>query len=95
MPEVMDGIEISLGDYPLKDEPFTAMVATDRQAIKDLLAECTELQRKRGKNQDYVFEITMPCGYSKKFKEYADIPLGDLLCDCGRTNRYLIKYKKE
>ncbi len=82
----MDGLEISLGDYPPEGNPFTAITVTDRQTLIDLLSAC----KKRGHN----FEITMPCGYSKEFKEYADIPFEDLPCPCGRTNRYLIRLKE-
>jgi len=81
----MKGIEIALGDYPSKGESYTAMEATDRQAIIDLLDECP----------NNYFEITMPCGYSQKFEKPEDIPYGDLPCPCGGFNRYLIRYKKE
>jgi len=76
------GIEIALGDYPPKGESFTAMIATDRESILELLNESP-------------FEITMPCGYSQKFDKYEDIPYEDLPCPCDGFNRYLIRYEKE
>ena len=82
MTNVIDRLKIPLGDYPATGEPFTAMVATDRQAIVDLLDESN------------VFEITMPCGYSKKFEEHTDIPYDDLPCPCGGFNCYLIRYER-
>ena len=85
MANVMDRIQIALGDYPPQDEPFTAMTATDRQAIIELLNDAP----------NGYFEITMPCGYSQKFEKPEDIPLSDLPCSCGQVNRYLIKYQKE
>ncbi len=88
MNKVMDRIEVALGDYPAEGEPYSAMEATDRQAIIDLLDETKKLHGSEG-----YFEITMPCGYSKKFTEYGDIPLEDLPCPCGRKGRYLIRYK--
>lgn len=74
---------MSLGDYPTNDEPYTAMVATDRQAVIDLLDEAKE------------FTITMPCGYSQSFEKHEDIPCGDLPCSCDGFKRYLIRYEKE
>ena len=83
----MDGIKVSLGGYPPIDKPFTAMIPKDRQAIVDFFNVCKE----RG----HRFEISMPCGYSRKFASYDDIPLDDLPCGCGRDDHYLIRYKKE
>ena len=82
---VADNIKIPLGDYPPKDESYTAMNATDRQAIIELLLT----------SQNGYFEITMPCGYSRKFEKHEDIPYKDLPCPCGGFNRYLIRYEKE
>ncbi len=90
MNNVMEGLEISTGDYPPVDEPFTAMTATTRQAIIDLLDETKGIDGDNG-----YFEITMPCGYSRKFREHSDIPFDDLPCSCGKVDRYLIQYKKE
>jgi len=82
--------EITLGDYPPQGEPYVAMKATDRQSIVEVL----ERVKDQWGNAGY-FEIIMPCGYSKKFQEYADIPFEDLPCACGQEGRYLIIYKKE
>ena len=90
----MKGVGIFLGDYPPKEEPYTAMVATDRQAVLDLMDECRGRQIILGRIQSYAFEITMPCGYSKKFEEHSDIPLGELPCPCGQKGHYLIRYTK-
>ena len=87
-------LEIALGDYPPLDEPFTAMLVTDRNTVVAFLYECLELQQKRGK-EFYGFAISMPCGYEKQFQQGQDIPLEDLPCPCGRKDRYLIRYGKE
>ena len=84
MPNVMDKLEIALGDYPSEDEPFTAMLATDRPAIIDLLGEVKSLHEDNG-----CFEITMPCGYSQVFRRDSDIPLEDLSCPCEQKGHYL------
>ena len=89
-----DKIQIG-GNYPPRGEPYTALLARDRQAIIEVFDKCREHQHQLGIRQDHAFEITMPCGYSKKFKEHSNIPTEDLPCPCGRAERYLIKYKKE
>jgi len=86
----MDGLEITLGDYPPKGEPYTAMVATSRQDVVELLEEVKDKRGREG-----YFEITMPCGYSKKFTEYKEIPFEDLPCNCKQEGHYLIRYRKE
>ncbi len=78
----------------IPDKPFGAVTAVDRQALVELLAKCTELQRKRG-GVIAGFDITMPCGYSRSFTNNCDIPFEDLPCKCGQEGHYLIKYKKE
>jgi len=87
-----DKVSIALGDYPCS--AFTALTATNRQAVVDLLDECVELQKKRGL-EIYGFTITMPCGLSQVFREHDDIPMDDLPCSCGREGHYLIRYNKE
>lgn len=85
MQGVMDKLKTPLGEYPDKNESYTAVIATDRQAIIDLLDE----------SPNNYFEITMPCGYSQRFEKHADIPVEDLPCQCDGFNRYLIRYEKE
>ena len=63
---------------------YVAVRAIDRQAIADLLSAVKD-----------GFEITMPCGYSQRFTNNCDIPLGDVLCGCGRQDHILLTYKKE
>jgi len=89
MNRVMDELTIPLGNYPIGDEPFTAMIATDRQAVLDLLDEVKAIRGKDG-----YFEITMHCGYSQRFEKHEDIPFEDLPCPCGKSDYYLIKYKE-
>ncbi len=86
----MENLKVALGDYPPIGEPFIAMQATDRQAIVELLDEVKVFHGDNG-----YFEISMPCGYSKRFSEYGDIPLEDLPCDCRQEGRYLIKYNED
>ena len=73
---------------------FVAVRAIDRQAVADLLFAVTESQKNR-KMEMSGFEITMPCGYSQRFTNNCDIPLGDVLCGCGRQDHILLTYKKE
>ena len=90
MNKVMDRLEVALGDYPPKAEPFIAMKATDRQAIIELLEEVKGLHGENG-----CFTIAMPCGQERVFRETEDIPTGDLSCPCGNEGYYLIRYGKE
>ena len=90
----LDRLEIAYGDFPPKDAPYTAVIAKDRQDFLIFFDVYKAHQQERGGEQDYAFRITMPCGYSKKFKEYTDLPLVDLPCNCGQANRYLIRYRK-
>ncbi len=87
---VTDKLEISLGDYPAKGEVWAAVLASDRQALVDLLEEVKD----KWHTKSYL-EITMPCGYSQRFTNNCDIPFEDLPCPCGQEGRYLIRYKKE
>lgn len=76
------------------DAPFTAVNADNRQALKDLLDNVRELQKKRG-GVSGALTITMPCGGVWTIKTYSDIPFGDLPCPCGADGHYLMRYKKE
>jgi len=90
MTNVMDKLDVALGDYPPRGEPYTAMLTDERQSLLDLLKEVKALYRKKNS-----MEITMPCGYSQVFREPEDIPFEDLPCQCGQAGRYLIRYEKE
>lgn len=91
---ILEKLIIPLRKYPAEGEAYTAIEATQRQALLDLLDGCKQQQIKRGGNKG-CFEISMPCGYSKVFKEHEDIPSEDLPCPCGGSGRYLIRYEKE
>ena len=83
-------IEFALGDFPPTGTPCIAVLTNNRGTMLDLLFEVKELQRKRGSIG--YFEITMPCGYSRVFREPDDIPHEDLPCPCGDSKHWLIRY---
>ena len=84
------GLKIGRGDYPPEGKPYTALLATDRDSIIDMLNKVKARQRSSG-----WLCISMPCGYEQTFKKETDIPYKDLSCPCGQEGRYLIRYKKE
>ena len=85
-----DKVTIAMGDYPPPGAPFTAVRAVDRASLLEMLGKMKAHHGNGG-----CFEISMPCGFSKKFRENADIPTEDLPCPCGNEGRYLIRYGKE
>ena len=90
----IEGLEINNLEA-IANEPYTALLAINRQAIIELFDQCKEWQDEQGIKQDYRLEITMSCGYSKKIASHDDIPFEDLPCPCGGAGRYLIRYGKE
>ena len=80
-------IGVGIGHFP----SYTGILATNRQAILDLLDSCIKLQTERGV-EPCGFMITMPCGYELQIKNQDDIPSEDLPCGCGRADHYLIRY---
>jgi len=78
------------------DGPMIGVLATDRQALVDLLIKVKAQYPDIPHVLDcpHVLEISLPCGGSQKFTQPEDIPFEDLPCPCGNPEHWLIQYGK-